>query len=81
MYHHRCLLHEATVLGRTIGIMEAMVQGIPAAPDAPAGDYAECAGGDRARHECLPAGRIVLLRFSLAEVEQPTEDVPAELMA
>ena len=26
-------------------------------------------------------GRIVLLRFSLAEVEQPTEDVPAEPMA
>jgi len=29
---------------------------------------------DRACRACLPAGRIVLLRFSLAEVEPPTED-------
>ena len=29
---------------------------------------------DRACRVCLPAGRIVLLRFSLAEVEPPTED-------
>jgi len=36
---------------------------------------------DRDRRECLPAGRIVLLRFALVEVEELAEDVPVELMA
>ncbi|HZO25084.1 MAG TPA: hypothetical protein VFH48_03715 [Chloroflexota bacterium] len=54
---------------------------LPAATDLLAVDRVADAEEDRDHRACLPAGRIVLLRFSLAEVEQLTEDVPAELMA
>ena len=54
---------------------------MPAATGSLAVDRVADAEDDPDRRACLPAGRIVLLRFSLAEVEQLTEDVPAELTA
>jgi len=53
----------------------------PAATDLVAVERVADAESSPDQRECLPAGRIVLLRFALAEVEQLTEDVPTELMA
>ena len=61
--------------------MGVVMQATPAATGSLAVDRVADAEDDPDRRECLPAGRIVLLRFALVEVEELAEDVPIELMA
>jgi hypothetical protein len=51
-----------------------IVRGTPAATDPLAVDRVARADSESDHRECLPAGRIALVRFALVEVEQPAED-------
>jgi len=53
------------------------VRGLPAISVPYADETATPAEADPRHAEVLPAARIALVRFALAEVEQPAEDTPA----